>query len=130
MLNPSTADENANDPTIDKLMKFGRAWGHQRLSVVNLFAYRETDSKRLRSLAARTDLIGPENDHHILAAAAGAGQIVVAWGKEGDILGRGQQVLSALRSHGYLLECFRKNLDGSPVHPLYQPDAAAVVEFR
>jgi len=129
MLNPSTADENDNDPTILKLMKFGRKWGYDRLSVANLFAYRETDSKKLRSLASRTDLVGPENDQRILKLAAEADQIVVAWGKEGDIQERGQRVLKLLRASNHRLWCLRKNLDGSPVHPLYQADAAELVEF-
>ncbi len=135
MLNPSTADENTNDPTIEKLMKFGRAWGFQRLAVVNLFAYRETDSKKLRSMAAMRDLVGPENDFYILRAAGESHMAVCAWGKEGDIQGRGNHVtkmLDFLRvgSARVLLWCFKKNQDGSPVHPLYQRDAAELIEFR
>jgi hypothetical protein len=132
MLNPSTADENANDPTIEKLMKFGRAWGFGRLAVVNLFAYRETDSKKLRSMAAMRDLVGPENDSYILRVTNESQKIVCAWGKEGDIQDRGAEVTLMLdfRPARRPLWCFKKNQDGSPVHPLYQRDAAELIEFR
>jgi len=133
MLNPSTADESANDPTIEKLMKYGRAWGFQRLAVVNLFAYRETDSRKLRSLASTRDLVGPLNDEHILMVTRSASKIVCGWGNEGEILGRGALVARTLQErYGQEspLWCFKKSLKGQPVHPLYQLDAAELVEFR
>lgn len=131
MLNPSKADESANDPTIEKLLKFTARWGFQRLAVVNLFAYRETDSKKLRALASGTDLIGPENDQHIIRVAGEAHKIVCAWGNEGVILDRGFQVAKMLAHHfgGAELFCFKKSLIEQPVHPLYQLDAAELIPF-
>lgn len=35
MLNPSTADADVNDPTIEKCIKLARSWGHRRLDVVD-----------------------------------------------------------------------------------------------
>ncbi len=129
LLNPSKASAETTDPTIDKLMKFGRRWGYERLAVVNLFAVRETDSTKLRSLAAKRDLVGPGNDEHILHVAAQAQAIVCGWGKNGDIALRGEEVTRLLASRGHALCCFKKNLDGSPVHPLYQFDAAELRAF-
>src|SRR4051812_15620668 len=40
MLNPSTADETTNDPTIRRCIGFARAWGFGSLAVGNLFAFR------------------------------------------------------------------------------------------
>lgn len=132
MLNPSRADEDTNDPTIEKLMKYGRAWGFARLAVVNLFAYRETDSKKLRALAARTDLIGPDNDAHIIRVAGESHKIVCGWGNEGDILDRGKHVAFMLADcfPGEPLWCFKKTFTNQPTHPLYQRDNADLVEFR
>jgi hypothetical protein len=131
MLNPSTADEAANDPTIEKVMKFSRRWGYHRLVVVNLFAIRETDSKKLASLASGTNIIGPENDDYIPRAVVSAHKIVCAWGKQGSLFERGSYVARQLLALNHVpIECFKKNLDGSPVHPLYQPDAAELVEYR
>jgi len=132
MLNPSTADENTNDRTIEKLMKFGRRLGFQRLAVVNLFAYRETDSKKLLSLAALRDLVGPDNDQHIVRVTGDSHKTVCAWGNEGSIQARDTAVRTLLEFHHAPepLWCFKRSLTGQPVHPLYQLDAAELVEFR
>ncbi len=134
MLNPSTASEEENDPTIEKLMKYGRRWGYDILTVCNLFAYRETDSRKLRSLASATDLVGPDNDTHLWAHVLSANRVVCAWGKEGIIQNRGAKVATRLAetaaSRGQKLWCFKKNLDNTPIHPLYQPDAAELIEYR
>ncbi len=131
MLNPSTADENTNDPTIEKLIKYGRLWGFHRLAVVNLFAYRETDSKKLRSIASTRDLVGPENEVYILGVASQSHRIVCAWGNQGDIHDRGNQVRQLLVDGcSQDLWCLKKSLTGQPVHPLYQLDLAELVPYR
>ncbi len=50
MLNPSTADADTNDPTIEKCIKLARHWGYDRLDVVNLYAYRAAARRRLAAL--------------------------------------------------------------------------------
>jgi hypothetical protein len=79
MLNPSTADAEANDPTIRRCIGFADSWGYARLEVVNLFAWRSTDPLALgrRDLASN---IGPDNDEHIRAAIAESICIVGGWG--------------------------------------------------
>src|SRR5689334_10316767 len=47
MLNPSTADDWKDDSTIRRCIGFARTWGFGALEVVNLFAYRATDSRKL-----------------------------------------------------------------------------------
>lgn len=42
-LNPSTADETANDPTITRCINFAKDWGYGGIYMANLFAYRATD---------------------------------------------------------------------------------------
>ncbi len=130
MLNPSKASAETTDPTIDKLMKYARAWRYQRLVVVNLFAYRETDSKKLRSLARRRDLVGTDNDGWIIRESLANHQIVCGWGNEGDICDRGAKVRAMLESFGVDLYCFKQNANGMPCHPLYQRDAAELVRLK
>ncbi len=60
MLNPSTADQNRDDPTVRKCQGFSRKWGFQAVTVVNLFAFRSTDPKGI-CLSVNSDPIGPDN---------------------------------------------------------------------
>ena len=41
-LNPSTADETVDDPTIRRCINFAKEWGYGQLVMTNLFAFRAT----------------------------------------------------------------------------------------
>jgi len=118
MLNPSTADELRNDPTVERCERRARAAGFQALEVCNVFAFRSTDPADM--MAAR-DPVGPDNDRHILEAAAGADLIVCAWGTYGRYLGRGDAVRRMLEQAGHKLHALRLTAAGDPAHPLYLP---------
>ncbi len=45
-LNPSTADETEDDPTIRRCINFAKTWGYGGLCMTNLFAYRATQPRR------------------------------------------------------------------------------------
>lgn len=120
MLNPSTADEVQNDPTVERCERRARGWGFGGLIVCNIFALRSTDPSRLYS---HPDPIGPENDAAIRAAALRAGLTICAWGKHGWLRDRGTQVRELLRKEGIAPSYLRMNRDGSPGHPLYLPYA-------
>lgn len=124
MLNPSTADEHKNDPTVERCERFAMAWGCGALVVTNLFAYRATDPADLASIA---EIVGPGNDEHIARVALEATYVLVAWGEHGALRGRAAAVLELLRSRApeQPLYCLGRNKSGQPVHPLYQPAAAA-----
>ena len=51
MLNPSTADEVVNDPTVERCERRARLWGYDGLVVTNLFALVSTDPKGLLAAA-------------------------------------------------------------------------------
>jgi hypothetical protein len=126
-LNPSTADEHTDDPTIRKCVKFARAWGCGSLVMVNLFAWRSTDPKMLKSVS---DPIGENNDGVILMAtrdrraSVDEPMILCAWGNGGELHGRGAHVAELLRRMGRELLCLKVNENREPAHPLYQQDSA------
>lgn len=116
MLNPSTATEAQNDPTVERCQRRARALGFGSFRVTNIFAYRATDPRRMR---AEADPIGPDNDAAIAQSALWADQVICAWGSHGRHLGRGPQVAALLRQTGVALYHLGLNQDGQPRHPLY-----------
>ncbi|WP_127110724.1 DUF1643 domain-containing protein [Pararhodobacter zhoushanensis] len=116
MLNPSTATEVQNDPTVERCERRARALGFGAFRVCNIFAYRATDPKVMR---AQDDPIGPGNDAAIAESAAWADTVVCAWGTHGAHLARGAQVEALLRGTGKPLWHLGLSLAGHPKHPLY-----------
>ena len=115
LLNPSTADEQKNDPTIRRCMGFARAWDFGSLEVVNLFAYSATD---YRELIKVSDPIGEENNYFLLHAVERCSTVVLGWGNRGMLLGRDRQVMSLLIGRNDV-HCLGITKDGQPLHPLY-----------
>ncbi len=113
-LNPSTADETNDDPTIRRCMKFARDWGYSGLCMANLFAYRATDPKVMKAAA---EPVGADNDKTLAELAAHAGVVVAAWGAHGTHKDRDSSVRMMLPELHYL----RLTKDGQPGHPLYLP---------
>ena len=121
-LNPSTADETADDPTIRRCVAFAKAWGYGALCMTNLFAYRATNPDDMLSQA---DPIGPLNDRHIRESADRAGIVVAAWGSHGSHMGRGRCVREMLPR----LHILRLTKGGQPGHPLYLPSRLTPMEW-
>lgn len=116
MLNPSTADEVDNDPTVERCQRRAVAMGYGGLWVANIFAFRSTDPAALYEL---DDPVGPGNDEAIVHVARHAGLVVCAWGKHGNLIERGKAVVSLLATTGCRPHYLQLNADGTPKHPLY-----------
>ena len=116
MLNPSTATEVQNDPTVERCERRARALGYGAFRVTNIFAWRDTDPKAMRTVA---DPVGPENDAAIAGAAHWADTVIAAWGAHGEHLDRGRAVESLLRATGQPLFHLGLTKAGHPRHPLY-----------
>lgn len=121
MLNPSTATEVANDPTIERCERRARAWGMGALAVANLFAWRCTLPADLRKAP---DPVGAENDRVLLDLARQSDLVLCAWGFHGALLGRDRAVTDLLRGRGHALHHLGLTQGGAPRHPLYLPYAA------
>ena len=116
MLNPSTATELANDPTVERCEQRARRWGYPAFIVANVFAFRATRPADLKRAA---DAVGPGNDAVLSTLARQAGQAICAWGLHGAHLGRGAGVEAMLRREGLALWHLGLTKGGHPRHPLY-----------
>jgi hypothetical protein len=116
MLNPSTATEYQNDPTVERCERRARALGFGAFRVTNIFAYRATDPKVMRAVA---DPVDPENDAAIAAGALWADRIICAWGSHGAHRNRGAAVERLLQGAGKPLWHLGLTQGGAPKHPLY-----------
>lgn len=118
MLNPSTADEARNDPTIARCVRRAKYLGHNAINVVNLFAF---VSVHPHKLYREPHCIGERNDEAIVVAAKASAMTICAWGIHGMLHGRGAIVKHMLTREGIhpyalsLLKC------AEPGHPLYLP---------
>ncbi len=121
-LNPSTADETVDDPTIRRCIGFATDWGFGSLVVANLFALRSTDPKVLKKSC---DPIGPRNDRWLRRLSGEAELTIAAWGVHGALRDRAAKVLPMLK-HPYHLGQTR---DGHPRHPLYLPSRTSFVAW-
>lgn len=112
-LNPSTADEVNDDPTIRRCVDFARRWGHGALCMTNLFAYRATQPTRMK---AHPTPIGVANDRWLKRLARHARVVVAGWGVHGSFMGREQAVRRLLTCK---LSYLALTKGGHPHHPLY-----------
>lgn len=116
MLNPSTATEVQNDPTVERCERRARTLGFGAFRVLNIFAWRDTDPRHMRAAA---DPVGSANDAAILESVPWADQTIAAWGTHGAYLNRGPEVEAMLRATGTPLHHLGLSKDGHPKHPLY-----------
>lgn len=124
-LNPSTATDTKDDPTIRRCIAFAQMWGFGGLVMTNAFAYRSTDPK---GLLGTPDPVGHENDDYLVQEATEAGRVVLGWGSKKSpkalhtlVQTRGRRVIDLLRPFAHKTGVLgKRNADGSPQHPLFQ----------
>ena len=113
LLNPATGDtELRHRPTLERCISRSRAAGHTGLVIVNLFAFRDTNPRNLRTAP---DAVGPANDEVLRVITNAGAQTIAAWGGHGRFQGRSGRV-------GPLLDspmCLGTTQRGEPRHPLY-----------
>jgi hypothetical protein len=115
LLNPSTADAMKDDPTIRRCIGFAQSWKCDALTVVNLFAWRATDPRKLLVVP------NPEgwgNQWYIRRAAASASVFVCGWGSNGIARMECRRILDSIELFAPMM-CLGTTKDGSPRHPLY-----------
>lgn len=123
MLNPSTADESVDDPTIRRCISFAKAWGFGSLSVGNLFALRTPNPGQL---IEHSSPIGDENDQWLSKLQDSAALTIAAWGNSGRLNNRSASVAQVLsKPHTLGLTKIAE-----PRHPLYVHSATKPTQWH
>lgn len=123
-LNPSTADETEDDPTIRRCVNFAKDWGYGGLVMLNLFGYRATMPAEMM---CQDDPIGFENDIWTLVFTHWADKIILSWGTSGEYKGRDKAVIDFLPKDKLFTLGLTK--DGYPKHPLYLKKDTQLIEW-
>lgn len=135
-LNPSTADETQDDPTIRRCKNFARSWKCGGIVMTNLFAFRSTDPA---GLLTATKPIGEDgcyitvgnheftsrNDFHLWVTAKRVKIVIACWGTQGGHLYRNVKVKQLIP----MMFCLAKTKDGHPQHPLYLKASLTPIPF-
>ena len=122
-LNPSTADEIQDDPTIRRCIRYAKDWNYGGYIMGNIFAYRSTDPKKLLDIE---DPVGPKNNYWLKKLSKEASLTIGAWGNHGKILNRGNQISKMLKT----FHCLKITKEGFPSHPLYLHSRLKPILFK
>ena len=109
-LNPSTANANKNDNTINILMRVLKELGFGGFYMTNLFAWISSDPEIL----VYTNAVGERNDEILQDIASQCDTIIACWGTFKQASNRIVQVAPRFQGR---LKCFGVNQDGTPFHP-------------
>jgi hypothetical protein len=132
MLNPSTADETTNDPTVRRCMSFAAREGCTHLGVVNVFPYRAT---RPDELLVLHEFRAVENARVSREAVALGDVLVAAWGAHAARITTrnpraARAAVEAIAQQACKpLYCLGRTAGGYPKHPLYVPGDQPLVWF-
>lgn len=125
-MNPSTADQHKNDPTITREINFSKAWGFGGMIKTNIMAFRSPKPEILR---VQRDPCGPENLAYIESVAMKADKVIVAWGSHPmNAIWAPWVYAKALKR--FSLFCLGQTKDGSPRHPLYVKGTVTLQPFQ
>ena len=119
MLNPSYADDEIDDPTIKRLIFFSKKFKFGGFYVTNLFTQITPYPKLLNIDSSITN----NNLKVIKDLVLKSKTIVYAWG---NLKNEPKEFLSIIDNP----LCFKKNLNGTPRHPLYLPSSSELESFR
>ena len=111
-LNPSTADEETDDPTIRRCIGFAKSWGFNGIYMLNAFAFRATKPVDMKKA---DDPVGPENEYALKFYTRRVDQIIAAWGAHCPEE-RERVVFETINKPIF---CLGKTKAGRPRHPLY-----------
>jgi hypothetical protein len=121
-LNPSTATELKDDPTITRIIKRAYNAGFGGLIMANLYAFIATNPKLL---LGNGDFVGAENDDYIKQSIKLSAKTVCGWGSFKPVKNRAIEVLKMIPEP----YCLGINSDGQPKHPLYVSYKTPIIKY-
>lgn len=128
-MNPSVADANVDDPTLNKVIDFSMEWGFDGLAMMNVCDYRATEPATLFKPGVVPRSKG--NLALIRDTAKQAARIVCAWGNlHRNLVHFAVDVEDALRRDQRELWCLGLNKGGTPKHPLYVRGDTPLIRFK
>lgn len=136
MLNPSTADDEYDDPTVNRLYHFSESHGYGGFMVVNLVPYISPDPKIMLEWVKHTEYHKKSMVYHknlqwvsTSVSACGRKNVIFAWGNKADnplIYPVAQQIITL---HGEEARMFGLTNKNHPIHPLYQLNETRLARF-
>lgn len=117
MFNPSTADAQNDDPTIQRLCKWAKLWGYGGILVINLYSIRSSDPALVRAM--EKEAWGDAQDQAIGYALGIAAEqkkpVLAAWGN----LASPADIIPFMQAaKGIELICLGQTKSGAPKHPM------------
>lgn len=148
MLNPSTADGKADDPTLWRIMGFSYRWGYGGLVVANVYPFISSSPAVMRQWRASFADTASEpdegarsawhrNTHDCATLFADCALVMAAWGAHAERADVAQWIGGVEAQHGQAIDwhCLGRTGDGSPKHPLARgvhrvPDNQRAINWR
>lgn len=122
LLNPSTATDDIDDPTILRCIAFAKYWGYDGIRIVNLVGFRATKPEVMFAWFVQqssTHLY----EHSLIAMDAclqpDVAKVIVGHGVLPKFMQWHATLTLQLVQHHRNLNAIKMNKDGSPAHPLY-----------
>ena len=125
-LNPSTADSEADDPTIRRCIRFARDWGYGGLEMCNLYDWRATDPKQL---PRRGFAVSDKNDPTLRCRVSDSGIVIAAWGAVPWAKERIDELFRTVFTDDKRWHCLKLLKNDFPQHPLFVPATTKPILF-
>lgn len=126
-LNPSTANETDNDPTIKSVCRIAKNNGYGGVYMMNCFPLVSTDPARLQEVY---DLLHEEEDienmRWLLDVRRKCQDVVFAWGNFKIVEQRAKSITGYFKD----AKALHVNKNGSPKHPLYCKSDSQLIDFK
>ncbi len=124
-LNPSTADERLDDPTVRRCIGFAARWGYGGIFMCNVFTLVSTDPKKLN---VETPIaMGANLAMRVIRGRCS--KAVAGWGNLITQVRQGEEWVERIKRELSPLHCLGLTKLGHPKHFLYLPYSVELTTF-